>query len=139
MTTKGNWFLVKDIDGFDLEIGDWARLTENEYHQGKKFNAGQPVKITNVIMDHRGIQLEVVLHQTVIFVPPNRLRFYGGKDSAARRLQAAMAAVATGGKPSCPVCRAELQCFQGADYCNSCRMPLWEILQGLAKSVKIGG
>jgi hypothetical protein len=131
--------VFRDCDGFDLEIGDWVRLTHHEYHGGKQFQAGQPAKITDVIIDSCGIKVEITLHQTTIIVPPNRLRFYGGKDSASRRLRLAMSTAAASGKAICPVCKAELRYLHGADYCNSCRMPLWEIIQGIGKKLESGG
>lgn len=136
---SGGGMAVKDCDGFELLIGDWVRLTHHEYQNGQKFQAGQPAKITDVILDKCGLQVEVVLHQTTILVPPNRLRFYGGKDSAARRVKAAMAAAMASGKSICPVCKAELRYLHGADYCNSCRMPLWEIIQGIGRKLDAGG
>jgi hypothetical protein len=112
---------VRDCDGFDLLIGDWVKLVHNEYKGGNKFQAGQPAKITDVIMDNCGIQAEVTLHQTTILVPPTRLQFYKGKDGAARRLKAAMAAAVASGKAICPVCATELQWFGGGDnWCPKC-------------------
>jgi hypothetical protein len=130
---------VRDCDGFDLLIGDWTKLVHNEYKDGNQYFAGQPAKIIDVILDKCGLQLEVALQQTTMLIPPNRLRFYGGKDSAIRRLRAAMSTAAASSKPVCPVCKSELRYLHGADYCNSCRMALWEIQQGLARKLDSGG
>lgn len=134
MNKNGNWFLVKDRNGVDLEIGDSVQLVYNEYSCGQQFVAGQLAQVVDAIMDGRGIRVEVKIHKTRIIVDQHHLAFCGRLKKIGDTKFSKVDVL-----PVCPVCRSKLSYLHGADYCDSCRMPLWEIQQGLAKRPTLAG